>query len=61
MVSAPGRDMCESMTEVDSDDPIEPKATPWPKAERPKNLVVWPPEQDESTWGERKCGDVGEE
>lgn len=61
MVSGPGRDMCESMTNTDQDDQPEPEATPWPKLERGQKKVEWPPELDESTWGEQSGGALGEE
>ena len=61
MVSVRGWDMCETMTDSDSDAPTEPKATPWPKAEREKKSVDWPPELDESTWTVSKEEAPGEE
>jgi hypothetical protein len=61
MVSGLGRDMCETMTDADTDASTEPKATPWPKVSYRKKVVEWPPEQDESTWPVTKQGEPGEE
>ncbi len=61
MVSLRGRDMCDTMTDSDSDAPSEPKATPWPKVERVQKSVEWPPEQDETTWSPDKKEELGEE
>jgi len=61
MVSGLGRDMCETMTDADSEAITEPKATPWPKVNHRKKAVEWPPELDESTWPAKTEGAVGEE